>query len=215
MENLYPAFINLSGKSCLVVGGGKVSERKVQSLLESKACVTLVSPEITESLKELHTSGKITYIPEKYSSPHIEGVFLVICATDIKEVNQTVFSDAREKNILVNVVDKPELCNFYVPSQLKRGDLSIAISTHGRSPALARKIRKELTAQFGDEYAQLLEILGSKREELMTRCNSTEKRGEILKKVVNSDVLEVLRSKGRKETEKYIEDIMSKNLEER
>jgi len=209
---MYPVFLNLNGKNCLVVGGGKVAERKVKSLLKSGAKVTVVSPEVTPDIQELFQTNQIERIAEKYSTAQIENRFLVVCSTDVSSVNEQVSRDAEERNILVNIVDKPELCSYYVPSHLQSGDLSIAISTNGKSPALAKRVRLQLEESFGSEYGELLEILGQKREELMELSSDSEKRGNVLRKIVNSDILEVLKQKGRDEAEASADGIIKESL---
>ena len=146
--------------------------RKVKSLLEHGASVEVISPDLCSELDELARTGAIKAVMKKYKSGDIKGAFLAIAATDSNEINQEVANEARRRNILVNVVDKPEHSDFIFPSYLRRGDISIAISTNGTSPALARKIRAELEQDFGDEYADLVELIKEIRSELRNKSAS-------------------------------------------
>ncbi|WP_245574442.1 precorrin-2 dehydrogenase/sirohydrochlorin ferrochelatase family protein [Desulfovirgula thermocuniculi] len=163
MPEFYPALLNLKGRPCLVVGGGKVAERKTRSLLSCAAKVKLVSPRLTPGLQELAAGGQITYLQREFQPSDLEGVFLVVAATDSKEVNRRVAREALARNLLVNVVNDPQSGNFYVPATVRRGPLQIAVSTSGRSPLLARKIRERLEGEFGPAYGCLAEFLGEIR----------------------------------------------------
>ena len=144
MSSYYPVYLSLEGKKCVVVGGGEVAWRKVETLLAAGTKVCLVSPEITPGIDELVKAGKLVHIRREYRTGDLEGAFLVIGATDNEDINRQVACDAEKTGILVNIVDVPKLCNFIVPSKVERGDLIISISTGGTSPALAKKIRKQL-----------------------------------------------------------------------
>lgn len=145
---LYPLFLKLSSINCLVIGGGAVAERKIERLLESNAIVTVISPEITEVLEKLGNEGKIKYVKRNYQQGDLDGFFLVIASTDSLPVNKEIYEEASKKSILINSVDDVENCNFYLPSILTRGDLQIAISTSGKSPYFAKKLRKHLEKFF-------------------------------------------------------------------
>jgi len=162
----YPIFLNIRGRKCLVVGGGKVALRKVKTLLEHGANVEVVSMELCPELSKLAEEGKIRARVRSYKSEDLKGALIAIAATANVETNERVSADARKQGVLINVVDVPEHSDFIVPSSLTRGDLIIAISTSGKSPALARKIRTELEIKFGDEYAKLAEIISEVRNEL-------------------------------------------------
>ena len=163
----YPAFLDLQGLGCLVVGGGQVGERKVKTLSACGAVVHLVSPELTPFLDEEVRQGRVRLLAPAFLPEHLEDMFLVIGATDDPEVNQRISLEARTRNILCNIVDKPRECNFIVPSQVHRGDLVIAVSTGGRSPALAKKIRQDLENLFPDIYSSYVALLGRVREYLV------------------------------------------------
>lgn len=193
----YPVYLNIKGKKCIVVGGGGIAERKVKSLLKKGADVTVISPKLTEVLSALAKEGSINYIKEIFQEKYLESATLIIAATDDSKVNEEVYGAARKRNILINTVDCPEYCDFIVPSVVERGDLMISISTSGKSPALAKKIRKELQERYGKEYSEFLKIMGKVREELFSKVKDQEKREEIFNSLVNADIIELLK-KGEK-----------------
>lgn len=177
MAKYYPVFLNIQNKKCLVVGGGNVAWRKVCSLKEAGARVTVVSPEFCP---ELEKETGIERIQRKYDTEFLKETVLVVASTDDGEVNQIVYHDAVERGILVNVVDKPEFCSFIVPSSIMRGDLCISISTGGASPALARNIREYLEKQFGDEYNEFTKLLAEMRRKIISEIKDESLRRDIL-----------------------------------
>jgi siroheme synthase-like protein len=162
----YPILLNIQGRKCLVVGGGPVALRKVKALLEHGADVEVVSPTFCPELNQLATDGVIRAIQRDYKSEDLQHTFIAIAATDDAKTNERVAAEAKRRGVLVNVVDDPKNSDFIVPSYLKRGDVIIAVSTSGRSPALARKIRSELENDFKAEYEQLAVVADEVRSEL-------------------------------------------------
>ncbi|MCJ7515518.1 MAG: bifunctional precorrin-2 dehydrogenase/sirohydrochlorin ferrochelatase [Dehalococcoidia bacterium] len=162
----YPILLNIQGKRCLVVGGGEIALRKVQTLLEHGAIVEVVSPALCPELNQLVKEGAVRPIQRDYKTEDLNNVLLVIAATDDTKVNAKIAADARKKGILVNVVDKPDISDFIVPSYFRRGDIVVAVSTSGKSPALARKIRVELERNLKAEYARLAVIANEVRSEV-------------------------------------------------
>ncbi len=162
----YPIFLNIRGKRCVVVGGGLVALRKVKALLEHEASVKVISPELCPELSQLAKSRAIQVLQRNYNGGDLQGALIAIAATDDGEINNKVAEEARAKGVLVNVVDDSEHSDFIVPSQLRRGDITIAVSTAGKSPALARKIRTKLEKDFGTEYASLALLVDEVRSEL-------------------------------------------------
>ncbi|MCX5892862.1 MAG: bifunctional precorrin-2 dehydrogenase/sirohydrochlorin ferrochelatase, partial [Deltaproteobacteria bacterium] len=154
----YPIFIRIEDKPCLVVGGGAVGERKVLDLREAGARVTLLSQTLTPTLTELAQTGEIRYLNEAFTLDHLNGMVLAMAATDDREVNARVSAAAQARGIWVNVADDPEYCTFIVPAQVRQGDLTLAISTGGASPAVAQKLRQELEQRFGPEYKPYLAL---------------------------------------------------------
>jgi siroheme synthase-like protein len=165
----YPALLNIQGKRCVVIGGGTVALRKVRALLDCGAKVTLVSPTLHPELAQLAEAGAISLVYRDYESGDLTDAIVAIAATDVREANQKVADEAREKGILINVVDDSEQSDFIIPSYFRRGGLTIAISTAGLSPALARKIRTKLEGIFGEECALLLSIVTDVRSALKKR----------------------------------------------
>ena len=186
---LFPAFLKLEGKKCVVVGGGPIAESKVQSLLAARARVDVVAPKITASLKQRARRGSLVWKRRQFELSDLDGVFLVIAATSDEAVNDLVFREADRRGTLCNAVDQPPRCHFYFPAVVRRGALQIAISTAGHSPALAQRIRKELEAQFGPEYEQWLERLGKIRARLMRKGISFENRKQLLHRLASREAL--------------------------
>jgi precorrin-2 dehydrogenase/sirohydrochlorin ferrochelatase len=162
----YPILLNIRGKKCLVVGGGNVAFRKAQSLLEHDADIEVISPTFCPELNQMAKDGAIQIHQKSYNTKDLKNAFITIAATDDVKTNESIAADARRQGILVNVVDDPNNSDFIVPSHFRRGDVIVAVSTSGRSPALARKIRSELEKVFKAEYAQLAILADEIRSEL-------------------------------------------------
>jgi siroheme synthase-like protein len=162
----YPIFLNISRKKCVVVGGGRVALRKVRALLEYGAGVEVISPDPCPELIELAKSGRIHILHRHYQPGDLQKAVIAIAATDNSALNQQVIKEAKGKAVLVNVIDEPENSDFIVPSYVRRGSMTIAVSTAGKSPALARKIRTRLEKELGDEYASLVRLIGEVRAEV-------------------------------------------------
>ena len=165
----YPILLNIQDKKCLVVGGGEVALRKAQMLLEHGAIVEIVSPVFCPELNQLAKGNAFQAINRAYKTEDLSDALLVVAATDDAKVNEKVAAEARKMGILVNVVDKPDISDFIVPSSFRDGDIIVAVSTSGKSPALARKIRGELETDLKAEYAQLAVIASEVRSELKQR----------------------------------------------
>ena len=165
----YPLFLKVRGRKCVVVGGGEVALRKVEALLGYGAEVKVISPCVCPELEELGARKSIRIAGRKYQEGDLEDTFVAIAATDDNETNKAVVSEAGQKFVLVNVVDDAEKSDFIVPSCLRRGDITVAVSTGGRSPALARKLRLRLESEFGEEYALLADVIGDVRKELKSK----------------------------------------------
>lgn len=176
-----------------MVGGGQVAERKVRSLLECGARVRVVSPEISPGLKLMAEKGKIVYRHGYYRTSDLEGIFLAIGSTDQETVNQQVADDCSARNLIVNIVDDPMKGNFFVPAVVRRGSLTIAVSTDGKSPMLARKLREELEKTYGPQYEEFLDMLGDLREDVIRNVLDQDKKREILENLVDDMVLSFLK----------------------
>ncbi|NIR13393.1 MAG: bifunctional precorrin-2 dehydrogenase/sirohydrochlorin ferrochelatase [Desulfobacterales bacterium] len=191
----YPVLIQLDGKKVLVVGGGTVAERKIETLLEYGAEVRVISRELSPRLRSYSEGGKIGFLGQEFNEDCLEEAFMVIAATDDPLLNHQVSEKAKEKGLLVNAVDQPSDCNFILPSVLRRGDLLIAVSTSGKSPALAKKVREALEERFGDEYGSFLILMGRLREEILSQGLSQGENRRIFNELVNSPILEAIGKK--------------------
>ena len=185
--SLFPMFVKLEGRLCLVVGAGSVGESKIQSLLEAGAKVRVVAPRASDAVAEWAKSGVISWEQREFESGDLDGIFLVVAATSSSSVNQIVFREAQQRNVPCNSVDDPENCDFYYPAVVRRGALQLAISTSGLSPALAQRLRRELEAQFGPEYAGWLEELGQAREQLFASDIDAEQRRQELHRLASRE----------------------------
>ena len=191
----YIACLRLSGRRCLVVGGGDVGLEKVEGLLACGADVTLAAPEAVEALRELAAEGSIRWERREYRSQDLDGAFLVIAATGDTETNIQVFEDAERRAMLVNVVDVPPLCNFILPAIIRTGPLAIAISTAGASPALAKRIRDQIAEEYGEPYARLAMLLNDVRGWAKSTLPTYQDRKFFFESIVNGepDPVELLR----------------------
>lgn len=188
--NLFPMFVKLHGRLVVVVGGGEIAAGKIEGLLTAGAKVKLVAPEVHLSLAGAIRTRKIDWLPRKFEPSDLDGAALAIAATSAPGVNASVFREADARGIFCNAVDDIENCHFYYGSVVQRGDLQIAISTNGKSPALAQRLRKELEEQFGPEYEAWLEWLGAARELLRTADGGTEDTKKMLHHLASKPMYE-------------------------
>ena len=204
----YPMFALLTDKPCLVVGGGAVGERKVLDLLEAGARVTVVSRTLTPALAKLAAQGEIVYLAGDFAPEQVETMALVMGATDDEQVNARVSTAARSRGIWVNIADAPELCTFIVPAQVRRGELTLAISTGGASPALARKLREELEGRFGPEYGPYLTLLKKVREHLLSARRGHGENPQLFLRLVSGPLKEALAHKDRDRAVGLLQDTL-------
>jgi precorrin-2 dehydrogenase/sirohydrochlorin ferrochelatase len=177
---LYPIFLKLEDHRILVVGGGAVAEQKLEGVLRSARDVTVLAPEISPRIRAWAEEGKVKHVAAEYDPGMARGYFLVIAATDSREVNRAVYEEAKNSGALANAVDDPDYCSFYAPAVVERGDFQIAISTGGASPALAQQVRKELEKKYGPEYGPWTAWLGRARSLLRRALPPGERRKELL-----------------------------------
>jgi siroheme synthase-like protein len=184
----YIACLKLTGRKCLVVGGGDIGLEKVEGLLACNGSVTLIAPVAHPELERLAAEGSIEWEKRAYAGPEdLEGVFMAIACTDDSEVNIGIFDDAEQRAMLVNIVDVPPLCNFILPAIVRTGPLAIAISTAGASPALAKRMKREISELFGEEYARLAVILNDARGWAKGTLPTYQDRKEFFEGIVNGD----------------------------
>lgn len=209
---MYPVCLNISGKLCVVVGGGTVAERKVKGVLLENAQVKIVSPEITEGLFSLVKDNAVEWHRKTYTSADLMGAFLVFAATDIAAVQQEIFYDANTLGILVNVIDSPAQCSFQVPAIVRRGDLTLTVSTSGKSPAVAALVRRRLLAEYGGEYGVLLELMGRIREPVIAAAETSEQRKILFQKVLHEDIVKWIRTGRLDRVQKHLQDVLGPDL---
>ncbi len=211
MNPYYPLFLNLEKVRVLVIGGGSVAERKVRTLLRYGARVRLVSPELTKGLQQFVDTRRITCRKGTFRPSDLDRVRLAFCATDDVQINKKAVREGKKRGVLMNVVDVPELCEFIVPSVVRRGDLTVAVSTGGASPAFAKKVRRELEAHFGPEYGRFLKLLKGLRPRVLDAVGEGKSRSRLFRELADSPVLALLRKGRTKEAREVIAAILSKH----
>ncbi len=190
----YPVSLNIAEKECLVIGGGAVGTRKVKTLLKCSAIVSVISETFSEAISTLADNSSVTLIQRDYTSSDLEDKFLVLCATDNTALNKRIADDAKAHGILCNIADQPDVSDFVLPSVVHRGDLTISVSTSGKSPAFSKKLRKDLEQMFGDEYAVFLELMGAIRQKLLAEKHAPDEHKHIFNSLIENGLLELTRN---------------------
>jgi precorrin-2 dehydrogenase/sirohydrochlorin ferrochelatase len=190
VTNLFPMFLKLEGKQCLVVGAGKIGEPKIGGLLETGARIRVVSLDASPAVREWARAGKIELEVRSFSAEDLDGAFLAIVATNSRTLNERVYREAQSRGVLCNVVDVPDLCDFFYPAIVRRGDLQIAVSTAGQSPSLAQKIRQQLEKQFGPGYASWVAELGETRQFILSSDLDKERKLDLLHSLASREAVE-------------------------
>lgn len=190
--NLYPVFLKLERHKVLVVGGGAVAELKIEGVLRSARDVTVIAPELSETISRWAAQGRLKHLKTEFRRGMAEGYFLVIAATDSESVNRAVYDEAQAAGALVNAVDDPDYCSFFAPAVVTRGDFQIAISTGGASPALAQRVRQELELQYGPEYGPWTAWLGRTRNALRQILPRNEARKQLIRTLALGEPAKVL-----------------------
>ncbi len=186
--SLFPIFLKLAARPCVVIGAGSLAESKIESLQAANAKITVIAPQANERIQNLAAAGEIEHQQRPYADGDLTGMFLVVAATNVPAVNRAVFAEATAKGVLCNAVDDPPFCDFYFPSVVRRGDLQIAISTAGDSPALAQKIRKEINAQLPLDAGEWLADLGNLRREVVAAEPLNDERKWLLHQLAQREV---------------------------
>lgn len=194
-ENLFPIFLKLVGRSCLVVGAGTVAASKIHSLVEAGAGVTVVAPDAAEEIRQLASEGKIRWAARIFLPGDLDGIFLTIAATADPTVNRLVFLESQQRGVLCNSVDDPPHCDFYFPSIVRRGDLQLAISTAGESPALAQRLRIELEASLDARLGEWLRDIGELRREIVAAEPASDARKSWLHRLASRESWEAWQSR--------------------
>ncbi|HEY4763875.1 MAG TPA: bifunctional precorrin-2 dehydrogenase/sirohydrochlorin ferrochelatase [Candidatus Sulfotelmatobacter sp.] len=190
MTSLFPMFLKLEGRRCLVVGAGNVGEPKIAGLLETGARVHVVALDASPAVREWARAGRLELELRAYSGKDLEGAFLAVVATNSRSLNQRVYDEAQRRGVLCNVVDVPDLCDFFYPAIVRRGDLQIAVSTSGQSPSLAQKIRQQLEQQFGPGYEAWVAELGQTRKLILASDLGKERKLDLLHSLASREALE-------------------------
>ena len=206
----YPVNLDIQNRKCLVVGGGSVSTRKVMTLLECGAIITVVSPDVSEELLELAKKKMIELKKRHYEASDINGIFLVIGATDNEELNWQINKDAELQYKLCNIADRPEACNFILPSIVNRGNLVIAVSTSGKSPAFAKKMRQDLEKQFGEEYDEFLQLMGAIRKKALSEKHEPEAHKHLFEQLINRGLVDMVRNHDEEKINSLLLEIFGK-----
>ena len=198
---LFPMFLKLSGRPCLVVGAGSIAESKIVSLLEAGGRLRVVAPEATPQVRSWAQSNEIQWHQRPFEPHDLDGIFLVVADTSSTELHKRIFEEATRRGVLCNIVDVPALCDFYYPAVVQRGALQIAVSTSGQSPALAQRLRKLLEEHFGPEYEEWLAQLGEARDKVQSAGLDPEERKRLLHEDASEEAFETfLRNRvGRKQ----------------
>ena len=192
MTSLFPMFLKLAGKHCLVVGAGKVGEPKIGSLIDTGARIHVVALQASDTVREWADAGKIQLELRAFSEQDLDGKFLAVVATASNNLNELIYREAERRGVLCNVVDVPDYCDFFYPAVVRRGDLQIAISTAGKSPSLAQKLRQQLERQFGPGYADWLEQLGETRRLILASDLDKERKLELLHSLASREAFEAV-----------------------
>jgi precorrin-2 dehydrogenase / sirohydrochlorin ferrochelatase len=190
----YPVNLNIEHRKCLVVGGGPVAFRKAKMLMDCGATVMVVSKLFSPEFQKFNDMPTISLIQREYSPIDLDGKLLVISATDDSELNRRISADAEKKNMLCNIADVPEICNFILPSVIRRGDLVVSVSTSGKSPAFAKHLRKDLEKNFGDEYARFLYLMGAIRKKLLQVEHAPETHKHLFEKMIEGGLLAMIKN---------------------
>jgi len=209
----YPVYLDIQNRNCLVVGGGTVGTRKVMTLLTCGAMVTVVSPDVSGPLLELAENGSIIWKKRSYQTSDIDNMFLVIGATDHETLNRQIHADAERLDKLCNIADRPEACNFILPSIVNRGDLIIAISTSGKSPAFAKKLRKDIEKKFGNEYADFLKLMGEIRKKLLSQKHEPETHKHLFEQLINRGLVEMVRDRKIEEIDALLLEVLGQGYD--
>jgi len=209
----YPIQLDINGHQCLVVGGGAVGLRKVSTLLECGARVTVVSPDVESRIEQMAAEGRIQLERRTYTTSDLDGKFLVIGATDDNALNRKISWDAGRKKMLCNIADVPDACNFILPAIVHQGDLIIAISTSGSSPALAKKLRKELESRYEEEYGDLLTLMRAIRRRLLREAHAPEVHKPLFEKLLDGELVDLIRDRDISRINTLLKEVLGDGFE--
>lgn len=206
--SLYPVNLDVRGVLCIIIGGGSVASRKVDSLLPCGAKIRVISPEVCSHLEDLAEAGLLEWQQREYTKGDLDGAKLVFAATDSPEIQKQIVREARAAGVLVNVIDMPEACTFQVPASFRQGELLLTVATGGGSPALAARIRRDLEATYGPEYGLLVAVMAAVRKEIVGSSDSPAEHKRIFEKLLDSDILDCIRQQQWDELSKVLQHIL-------
>jgi precorrin-2 dehydrogenase / sirohydrochlorin ferrochelatase len=210
VKNVYPLCLNISGRLCVIIGGGVVAERKVHGVLAASGRVRVISPVISSGLLMLVEQNRIDWRRKTYSVSDLDGAFLVFAATNNASVQEAIYRDAQAARVLVNIADAPALCDFQVPATLRRGDLTLSVATNGTSPAAAAMVRKRLEQEFGEEYALLIRLAGLLREQILAEERDSEQTKILFQKILHDDIVDWLRERRWEKIQQHLEGVLGR-----
>lgn len=210
---MYPVCLEISDKLCVVVGGGSVAERKVLGLLTAGAQVRIITPQLTRSLARLADDGRIEWLERGYAQGDLAGALLIFAATDNREVQEAVCKEAGQAGQLVNVIDAPARCSFHVPAVVRRGDLTLAVSTGGKSPAVAAMIRKQLAQSYGEEYGLLLDLISRLREQVLAGDGNSSERKILFQNILHDDIVHWIKSGQRDLLRRHLRAVLGSDVD--
>ncbi len=209
----YPVNINIENRLCLIVGGGEVAARKIKSILFCKARVRVISPHVCKKISRFARDGKLEWLQREYERGDLRDAYLVMAATDRKEIQHLIVAEANDRKILINVVDDPAACTFQVPATVRRGEFLLAVSTGGSSPALSARIKKSIEAEYGPEYGLYVDLL-SKVRETIVRDGGTQKSHKILfEKILQLNILTHIREENWPEVQRVLAEVLSEHVD--
>ena len=209
----YPVFLDIQHRNCLVVGGGSVGTRKVKTLLQCAAKVTVVSLETTAEIEKLDDEGAVRLINRQFIPSDLDGMFLVFGATDNDALNRQIHEAAEHRGVLCNIADHPEECNFILPAIVRQGELVIAISTSGTSPAFAKKLRKDLEQVFGREYAEFLQLMGAIRKKLLKEDHKPEAHKHLFERLINENLITMIKERNHGAINALLSEVLGQGYE--
>ena len=210
---MYPVCLEISDKLCVVVGGGSVAERKILGLLKAGAQVRVISPQLTRTLAGLADEGRIEWLERGYAQGDLAGALLIFAATDSRKVQEAVFKEAGQGGQLVNVIDAPAHCSFHVPAVVRRGDLTLAVSTSGKSPAVAAMVRKQLAQSYGEEYGLLLDLISRLREQVLAGDGDSSERKILFQNILHDDIVQWIKSGQRDLLRNHLRAVLGSDVD--
>lgn len=209
---MYPVCLNISRKLCVVVGGGRVAERKVRGVLTGGGWVRVISPAVTTALQLLAEQERIEWRQKTYDAADLQGAFLVFAATDIAEVQNALSHDTQAAGLLINRADAPEACDFQIPASIRRGDLTISVATNGRSPALAAMVRRRLEHDFGEEYVLLTALMAMLRDDILME-EDWERKKFFFQRILHDDIVDWIRNNHWDRVRQHLQAVLGRPVE--